>query len=138
MDFRKKLKIRLAVAIIYMVLGLTMIVVFNVINTDNSFLSSFGLVLVVIGLVRLRNYFLITRSEESIKKQQIAESDERNIAIAHKAKSIAFMICTMLFCVAVIVLQLLEKSQLAMIVSGMVCAMLVIYWITYWIIRKRS
>ena len=138
MDFRKKLKTRLAVAIVYMVLGLTMIVVFNVINTDNSFLSSFGLALVVIGLVRLRNYFLITKSEESIKKQQIAESDERNIAIAHKAKSITFMICTMLFCVVVIVLQLLEKSQLAMIVSGMVCVMLVIYWITYWVVRKRS
>ena len=92
MDFKKKLKIRLFFAVGYIILGLGMIVIFNVLNTDNNFLSSFGFALMVIGIAKVRNYFLITKNSETLKKQQIAETDERNISIANKAKSISFII----------------------------------------------
>lgn len=59
MDFKKKLKIRLFVAISYVILGIAMIVIFNIIKTENNFLSSFGFALTVIGIARIRNYFLI-------------------------------------------------------------------------------
>ncbi len=138
MDFRKKLKIRLFVAIGYIVLGIGMIVTFNLIKTDNDFLSSFGFALVVIGIANVRKYFVITKSEESITKRQIAETDERNIAIANKAKSVSFIIYVMLACVSVIVLALLNQTLLSTLVSGTVCALIIIYWISYWIIRKKS
>ncbi len=138
MDFRKKLKIRLFVAIGYIVLGLAMMVVFNFIKTENDFLSSFGLALVVIGAVHIRNYMRITKNEETITKRQIAETDERNISIANKAKSVSFIVYVILACVSVIVLELFNKTQLAMILSGTVCALILLYWISYWIIRKNS
>lgn len=138
MDFRKKLKIRLFVAIGYIVLGIGMIVTFNLIKTDNDFLSSFGFALVVIGIANVRKYFVITKSEESITKRQIAETDERNIAIANKAKSVSFIIYVILACVSVIVLALLNQTLLSTLVSGTVCALIIIYWISYWIIRKKS
>jgi hypothetical protein len=59
MNFKKKLKIRLFVAISYLILGIAIIVVFNVIKTENSFFSSFGFALAIIGIARIRNYFLI-------------------------------------------------------------------------------
>ena len=132
------MKIRLYLAIGYIILGIAMIVAFNIIKTDNSFLSSFGFALVVIGAARIRNYLLITRNEETLKKQQIKESDERNIAIANKAKSVAFIIYVLLACIAVIVLSILEMTQLSMIVSATVCVLIFIYWISYWIISKNS
>ncbi len=138
MDFRKKLKIRLFVAVGYIVLGVVMIVAFNLIKTENEFLSSFGFALVVIGIANVRKYFIITRSEESITKRQIAESDERNIAIANKAKSVSFIIYVILASVSVIVLALLNQTLLSTLVSGTVCALIIIYWISYWIIRKKS
>lgn len=138
MDFRKKLKIRLFIAIGYVVLGLAMIVVFNIIKTENEFLSSFGFALAVIGIVRIRNYMMITKNEETITKRQIAETDERNISIANKAKSVSFIIYVMLACVSVIVLELFDKTQLAIILSGTVYVLILIYWISYWIIRKIS
>ena len=70
------------------ILGLVMIAAFNIIETENNFLSSFGFALVVIGIVHIRNYIMITKNEETIKKRQIAETDERNIAIANKAKKL--------------------------------------------------
>lgn len=139
MKFKKKLKIRLYTAIAYMILGAAMIVIFNVVVKDATpFLSSFGFALLVIGFANLRRYRLITKSEETIRSREIAETDERNIFIAHKARSAAFILYTVLTCTAVIVLELLNQTELAMILSGTVCVLLVIYWVSYWIIRKRS
>lgn len=138
MDFRKKLKIRLSVAIGYIILGISMIVAFNFIKTANDFLSSFGFALIVIGIVHIRKYLIITKSEASITKQQIAESDERNISIANKAKSVSFIIYVVSASVAIIVLEIFNKTQLATILSATVCALVLIYWISYWIIRKNS
>lgn len=138
MDFRRKLKIRLYVAIAYVILGIALIVTFNIIKTENDFLSSFGLALVVIGIVHIRRYFLITKNEETIKRRQIAETDERNIAIADKAKSIAFIVYVVLAAVAIIVLELLEYSLLSMVLSLTIGLLVAVYWIAYWIMYKKS
>lgn len=137
MNFRKKLKIRLFTAISYIIIGIALIIVFNIVKTENNFLSSFGFALVMIGVVNVRNYCLITKNEDTIKKHQIAESDERNIAIANKAKSVSFIIYVILACLLVIVLEILNKTQLAMTLSATVCFLILIYWISYWIIRKK-
>ena len=138
MDFKKKLKIRLFVAISYLILGIAMIVVFNVIKPENSFFSSFGFALAIIGIARIRNYFLITKDEETITKRQIAENDERNISIANKAKSVAFLAYILVVCTSITILYALNKTQLAFILSGTVCFLLLVYWISYWIISKKS
>ena len=138
MDFKKKLKIRLFVAISYLILGIAMIVVFNIIKTENNFFSSFGFALAVIGIARIRNYFLITKDEETIAKKQIAENDERNISIANKAKSFAFLAYILVVCTSITILYALNKTQLAFILSGTVCFLLLVYWISYWIISKKS
>ncbi|MBO5200013.1 MAG: hypothetical protein J6B93_01910 [Clostridia bacterium] len=138
MDFRRKLKIRLYIAIAYVILGIALIVTFNIIKTENDFLSSFGLALVVIGIVHIRRYFLITKNEETIKRRQIAETDERNIAIADKAKSIAFIVYVVLAAVAIIVLELLEYSLLSMVLSLTIGLLVAVYWIAYWIMYKKS
>lgn len=138
MDFRKKLKIRLFLAIGYIVIGLAMLVVFNIIKTENEFLSSFGFALIVVGIVRIRNYIRITKNEETIIKRQIVETDERNISIANRAKSISFIVYVIFASVSVIILQLLNKTSLAVILSGTVSVLVLIYWVSYWIISRKS
>lgn len=138
MDFRKKLKIRLFLAIGYIVIGLAMLVVFNIIKTENEFLSSFGFALIVVGIVRIRNYMRITKNEETIIKRQIAETDERNISIANRAKSVSFIVYVIFASVSVIILQLLNKTQLAVILSATVSVLVLIYWVSYWIISRKS
>ena len=138
MDFRKKLKIRLFLAIGYIVIGLAMLVVFNIIKTENEFLSSFGFALIVVGIVRIRNYIRITKNEETIIKRQIAETDERNISIANRAKSVSFIVYVIFASVSVIILQLLNKTPLAVILSATVSVLVLIYWVSYWIISRKS
>ena len=138
MDFRKKLKTRLCFAIAYIIIGIAMLVASFITENYNEFLSPMGAALLVIGIARVRNHFLITKNDETIKKQQIAETDERNIAISNRAKSFSFNLYVLIACVAVIVLQFMEKSFLASTLGLTVCALLLIYWISYFIISKKS
>lgn len=138
MDFRKRLKTRLYVAIIYIALGIMMIAGGIITKTDNSFISSFGLILAVMGVVRMRNYLIITGSEERTRKQEIIETDERNVSIVNKARSIAFTAFVLLLGIAVIVLSLLNMMEIAVWISYSIFLLIIIYWISYFIIRKKS
>lgn len=135
MEFRKKLKTRLYVAISYIVFGLLMIGIS--LWKDSDYLSSLGLVFTIMGFARIRQYRRITRSEDSIKAREIAETDERNVMIWHKAKSLAFSICLMLACCTVIVLQIMGMTEQTVVMGYVVCGCLVVYWICYWYIRRK-
>ena len=140
MDFRKKLKERLYAANAFVIIGVLMVFVSNYKGTASEAslsLSSFGAALVAIGIVKIRNHFIITRSEESIRKQEIAENDERNIAIANRAKSVAFSIYGIISFVIVVILEAVGKIELAYVLAFSICLLLIIYLISYYIIRKR-
>lgn len=138
MDFKKRIKTRLYVGIAYIFLGIAMISITFLNITDNEFVSSFGLALALMGLVRIRNYFLITRNDEALKKQEIAETDERNISIINKARGMAFIAYIMIAALSVIVLALLGYHEIARWISYSVALLVAIYWVCYIIYRKIS
>ena len=138
MDYKKKLKSRLSIAIIYIVLGIMMIAAAFMTKTENDFISSFGFAMVIMGIVRIRNYRMITKDEDTIRKQQIIETDERNISIIHKAKSAAFSIYTFISGIAVIILSFLSLHEAAKWIAYSVCLLIVIYWICYFAYQKKS
>ena len=138
MDYKKKLKTRLYLAFAYIFLGILMILSAFAVKIDHDFLSSFGLAMILLGLVRIRNYRLITKNEDTIRKQQIIETDERNISIIHKAKSAAFSIYILVLGVTVIGLSLLRLHEAAKWLSYSVCFLLVLYWSCYWVYQKKS
>ena len=138
MDFKKKLKTRLYVAIIYMALGIMMIVGSTSSKTNSDFISSFGLCLVIMGIVRIRNYFTITKNDEPIRKQEIAETDERNLSIINRAKSVTFTVYVLFSGTAMIILSLFNLHESAKLIAYSMLSLVTIYWISYLIIRKKS
>lgn len=138
MDYKKKLKSRLNIAIIYMVLGVILIAAAFITKTDNEFISAFALMMIIMGLVRIRNYLIITKNEDTIKKHQIAQTDERNVSIIQKARSSAFSIYFLILGMAVIVLSFLRMHDEAKQIGYCVCLLAVIYWICYFIHQKKS
>ena len=138
MDYKKKLKSRLNIAIIYVVFGVVMIASTFITKTDNSFISSFGFAMVIMGMIRIRNYRIITKDETTIRKQQIIETDERNISIIHKAKSAAFSVYVFILGIVVILLSFFSLHEAARWVAYSVCLLIVIYWICYFIYQKKS
>ena len=136
MDFKKTLKSRLYIAIIYIILGIIIFAAF-INRQDDNYISTFGFILTLLGIVRIRNYFLITKDDATIKKQQIIETDERNLTIISKAKSTAFSIYIILSCLSVIILSFLNLHDIAQLISYSVSLLVVLYWICYLIYQKK-
>lgn len=137
MEFKKKLRKRLHIAIAYMVIGILLTLIAFITKTNNFFISAFGIGLLVNSILRLRQYRRITRDEQSIKKQQIAETDERNLMIAERARAWVFSFTVWGAGVAVILLSLLGYHNAALPFAWLVCGMAVLYWICWHIIRKK-
>ena len=137
MEFKKKLSRRMYIGIAYIVIGIAMIAMTFVTKNDSEYFSSFGLILAVMGIVRVRNYFIISRSEDSIKRREIAETDERNITISQKARASAFNFFVIACCVAVVTLNVIGKIAESRLISYSVCGLILLYWIFYLIYQKK-
>ncbi len=137
MDFKKKLKKRLYYNIGWMVLGVTMVIVWFVTGTENTFLFSFGIAMFTIGVIRIIQYKITTKDEKSLRQQELEETDERNRMIAERAKSWTFSFSLMAAGVVVIVLSLLGKHDVAQPFAWYVCVMVFLYWLFYYFLKRK-
>ncbi len=135
MDFKTKLKTRLyyavgilAVGIVLMIMGFAM---------ANEMLSSFGLVFTVIGLARIRQYRHITKNEETLRQREVAETDERNVMLWTMARSLTFAVYIILSAIGMVVLYIMKMPSYAAFLSYNLWAILIIYWICYFCIRRK-
>ena len=137
MEFKKKMKQRLIIALSYILLGTVLTAAAFAGKSDNYFFSAFGLALILMGVLRLLRYRKITASEQTMRRQELTESDERIRMMAERARSWAFSLSVTIAGVAVIVLSLLGKHDAALPFSWFVCAMVVLYWICWLIIKRK-
>lgn len=135
MDFRKKLNVRLYTAICILCVGIIM-VISSFFGADDM-VSSFGAMFVVIGVARIAQYRRITKDEDSLHRREVAETDERNVMLWTKARSLAFSVYVIACAVAVIVLFLLDMDLYAQIISYSLFAFIGIYWLCYFILSRK-
>ena len=103
----------------------------------DEFWSGMGSALTVVGALRLLRYHRLNKNAAYREKMEIAETDERNHFIRAKAWSWAgylFIICTGL---SVIVFKLLGNDLLSQASSWGVCLMLMLYWGSYFVLKKK-
>lgn len=137
MEFKKKMKQRLYIALSYFLLGLVLLVAAFAGKSDNFFFTSFGIALVVMGILRLVRYRKITGSDQALRKQALAESDERSLMMAERARSWAFSFSILAAGILVIVLNLLGYHEEALPFAWFVCGMVALYWLCWCIIKKK-
>lgn len=137
MDFKKKMKQRLYIAVSYCVLGLILIIADVVNSFENYFIFSFGFALLIMGVLRIVQNRKITNNEETMHKREIAETDERNIMLSERAKSWTFSFSIMIAGIIVIILSFLGRHELAQPIAWFVCLMVALYWIFRLIANKK-
>jgi len=138
MDFQKKMKQRLWIAAFYILSGLTLVLADILRGLENDFFFAFGFALTAMGIFRLYRHRKITKSDQTMRKQKLAESDERTRMIAERARSWAFSLSVFVSGIAVIVLQFLDRHETALPFAWYVCGMVVLYWISFVIIQKKN
>ena len=131
MKFKNKLKMRLGIAIFYVIIGVLFVVLTSIGIIKNEVMLAFGTAFGACGLVR------IFKSTENFIEKEIAEKDERNIMIWTKARSLTFSVYAVIAGIAIIVLYAVNMEYAAQVIAYNLCGVLVIYWICYFIIRNK-
>ena len=137
MDFKKKMKMRLHLAVSYCILGIVLIATATISEIENHFISSFGFALLFIGILRIVQNRKITKSEHNMQRREIAESDERNRMLSERAKSWTFSFMLMMAGIAVIILSVLGYHEQAQPISWFMCLTIGVYWVFYLLASKK-
>ena len=134
MKFKNKLKMRLGIAIVYVIIGVLLVVLTSIGTIKNEAMLVFGTAFGTCGLVMIVKNIRIFKSTENFIEKEIAEKDERNIMIWTKARSLTFSVYAG---IAIIVLYAVNMEYAAQVIAYNLCGVLVIYWICYFIIRNK-
>ena len=135
MDYKKKLKIRQDVAIGMIIAGIAFDLLGIFANWEMA--SGFGTVFLVMGIARIVQYRRLAKDPEALHQREITETDERNIMLWTKARSLAFMVYIIALALTVIVMNLFNIPGRNIVLLCMM-GFIVIYWICYFIIVKKN
>ena len=137
MEFQKKMKLRKTIAVSYLILGFSLVIADLLTGSENYFLFHFGVALLTMGCLRLHRNRKITASEETMRKQELSEKDERIRMITERARSWAFSLSVTGSGILVIVLNILGYQEQALPFAWYVCGMVILYWICWLILNKK-
>ena len=122
--------------VIWLLLGLVLTVL-SCLETLDEFWSGMGSALMVVGIVRLLRSYRLSRSETYREKREVAETDERFHFIRNKAWAWAGYLFIIICALSTIVFKLLNQDLLCMASGGAVCLMLVLFWVSFFILKRK-
>ena len=137
MEFQKKMKQRQIIAVSYITLGLVLVIADLLKNFENYFFFSFGVALLMMGALRLLHNRKITANQQTMRKQELAEKDERTRMIAERARSWVFSLSMTGAGILVIALNVLGYHDESLPFAWYVCGMVALYWVCWMIIQKK-
>ena len=124
------------IGVIWLLLGIVLTVL-SCLETLDEFWSGMGAALLVIGVVRLLRGYRLSKSETYREAREVAETDERFHFIRNKAWAWAGYLFIIICALGTIVLRLLGQDLLSLVCSGAVCLMLVLFWISFFVLKKK-
>ena len=131
----------LPLAVLYIVLGIALFVSCQIVDLGNSTLAQIlpgmGGALFGVGIVRLVMGIKLEKDAEYRENYEIRINDERNRYLRMKAWSWAGYVFVLIAAVATIVFAVPDRKELMMLASGGLCIMLVLYWVSYMIVRRK-
>ena len=122
--------------LIWLLFGLVLTVLCSLITLD-EFWSGMGSALMVIGIVRLLRSYRLHRSDKYREKREVAATDERFHFIRNKAWAWAGYLFIIICALSTIVLRILGQDLLCIVLGGAVCLMLVLFWICFFILKRK-
>lgn len=127
---------RIWISILWVLLGVGLIVAGWLTEMDD-FWSGAGTGFVFVGILQLFRWNRYARNEEYREKMDVEAKDERNRYLAAKAWSWAGYLFVMISAAACIGLRIAELNEWSHAASGAMCLMLVLYWGSYWILKRK-
>ena len=132
----RNIVIRWILSILYGVIGISLIAC-NLFHVVDDYWSGMGAALLVISVLQVLRLIRYKSDPQYKENTDTAVNDERNRFLSTKAWSWAGYLYIMIAAVGSIVFKLIDQEILMFAASGSVCIILVLYWISYLIVRKK-
>lgn len=132
MKFNKRLIANITEIVVGVILA-----VCGAVGILDSYWSGMGTALIVVGglmMIRQVRYSTNAAYKESV---DVEIQDERNKFLRIKAWSWAGYFSVLIGAVASIVLKILGQDQLSQFTGFSVCLLMVLYWVSYLILKKK-
>lgn len=130
------MKKRLMASILEIIIGFALVAA-SMFGVVDEFWSGMGTASLIIGILFLFRAIKYKTNDDYKEKYDIEINDERNKYLSMKAWSWAGYLFVMIAACGTIVLKLAGREDLMMIASGSVCLVMVLYWISYMVLKKK-
>ena len=124
------------VSIFYIILG-AILIGLGFAGVVDEFWNGMGSALLVIGVIQLIRRYRLNKNEVYREKIEIETNDERNHFIRNKAWAWAGYLFVMIMAISSIVLRIFGQDLLSIATSGVVCLMLVLFWGSYYFLKRK-
>lgn len=128
---------KIILSIVWVIVGIALVVLAGIGVVDPSVWSGFGGALAAVGTIQIIKYMKYKKDSEYREQYNTEMSDERNKFIRMKAWSWAGYLFVLIAGAATIVLMILGQHEIMMVTSYSVCLILVLYWLSYLVLRKK-
>ena len=127
---------RIIPCITYIIFGVVLMIL-GILEIVDSFWSGMGGALIAVGVVRMIHILRYHSDESYREKKQIEQTDERNRFIRNKAWAWTGYLYVLIASVATIVLRVMDEDLLATAAGMTVCLVLVLYWVSYYVLKRK-
>ena len=127
---------RVLVSVAWIILGIGLMVACRVVQMD-EYWSGMGAAFVFVGVLQLMRWGRYHHNEEYREKVNVEAKDERNRFIAAKAWAWAGYLFVIIAAVASIALRIAGQEMLSSAAGYAVCLIIVLYWVSYFILKKK-
>ena len=122
--------------IIYIVLGVAFLVL-GILEVIDAFWSGMGGALIAVGVIRIVQFYRFRKDETYREKVEIEMKDERNQYLRIKAWAWAGYLFILIAAVSTIIFKLLGQDLLSMAAGFAICFIMLLYWVSYLVLRKK-
>ena len=122
--------------VIWIVLG-AILIVCGAAGILNEYWSSMGGAFIAVGAVRMIRYVRLSKNEAYRDKIETEAKDERNRFLKGKAWAWAGYLYVFIVAFASVVMRIAGKNELATLAGGSVCMIVVLFWGSYFFLRRK-
>ena len=127
---------RLVLGLVYIIIGISLSVL-SFTGIMDEWWQSFGIAISIVGVVDIIRYMKYRSNAAYKEKVDLSSNDERNRFLAMKAWSWAGYLFVIISGLGVIGFQIAGLKVWSIACSYCVCLIMVLYWISYMLLKRK-
>ena len=127
---------RYLVSILYIIIGILLIGC-GFAGVVDEFWNGCGCGLLVVGIIQLIRFYRLNKNEAYREMVEIELADERNHFLRNKAWAWAGYLFVIISGIGTIVFKIIGQDLLSLAASWAVCLILILFWGSYHILKRK-